>query len=58
MRELRGVLYKMKRAQPKMEPWGTLQGRGNEGELCGGIPTIDVRDERYQSINQPIKFDL
>ena len=23
-------------------------GRGNEGELCGGIPTVDLRDERYE----------
>ena len=22
--------------------------RGDEGELCGGIPTVDVRDERYE----------
>ena len=22
--------------------------RGDEGELCGGIPRVDVRDERYE----------
>ena len=22
--------------------------RGDEGELCGGIPTVDVRNERYE----------
>ena len=22
--------------------------RGDEGELCGGISTVDVRDERYE----------
>ena len=22
--------------------------RGDEGEQCGGIPTVDVRDERYE----------
>ena len=22
--------------------------RRDEGELCGGIPTVDVRDERYE----------
>ena len=22
--------------------------RGDEGELCGGIPTVHVRDERYE----------
>ena len=22
--------------------------RGDEGELCAGIPTVDVRDERYE----------
>ena len=22
--------------------------RGDEGELCGGIPTVDVRDEIYE----------
>ena len=35
----------MKRTVPITEPYGTLQIRGNEGELCGGIPTVDVRDE-------------
>ena len=29
-------------------PWGTPQIRGDEGELCAGIPTVDVRDERYE----------
>ena len=27
---------------------GTLQVRGDEGEMCGGIPTVDARDERYE----------
>ena len=27
---------------------GTLQVRGDEGELCEGIPTVDLRDERYE----------
>ena len=31
-----------------LEPCGTPQVRGDEGELCGGIPTVDVRDERYE----------
>ena len=26
----------------------TPQVRGDEGELCGGIPTVEVRDERYE----------
>ena len=38
----------MKRTGPRTEPCGTPQVRGAEGELCGGIPTIDVRDERYE----------
>ena len=36
----------MKRTGPRTEPCGTSQVRGDEGELCGGIPT--VRDERYE----------
>ena len=31
-----------------MEPCGTPHVRRDEGELCGGIPTVDVRDERYE----------
>ena len=31
-----------------MEPCGTRKVRGDEGELCEGIPTVDVRDERYE----------
>ena len=37
----------MKRTGPRTEPCGSSQVRGDEGELCGGIPTVDVRDERY-----------
>ena len=29
-------------------PSGTPQVRGDEGELCGGIPTVDLLDERYE----------
>ena len=38
----------MKRTGPRTEPCGTPQVRGDEGELCGVIPTVDVRDERYE----------
>ena len=38
----------MKRTGPRTEPCGTPQVRGDEGELCGRIPTVDVRDERYE----------
>ena len=38
----------MKRTGPRTEPCGTSQVREDEGELCGGIPTVDVRDERYE----------
>ena len=38
----------MKRTGPRTEPCGTPQVRGDEGELCGWIPTVDVRDERYE----------
>ena len=38
----------MKRTGPRTEPCGTPQVRGDEGELCGGIPAVDVRDERYE----------
>ena len=48
MRELRGMVYKLKRTGPRTEPCGTSQVREDEGELCGGIPTVDVRDESYE----------
>ena len=48
MRELRGVVYRLKRTGPRTKPGGTLQVRGDEVELCGGSPTVDVRDERYE----------
>ena len=38
----------MKRTWPRTEHCGTPKVRGDEGELCGGIPTVDVRDERYE----------
>ena len=38
----------MKRTGPRTEPWGTPHVRGDEGELCGWIPTVDLRDERYE----------
>ena len=30
---------------------GTPHVTGDEGELCGGIPTVDVRDERYEVVD-------
>ena len=51
MRELRGVIYRLKRTEPRTETCGTPQVRGDEGKLCGVIPTVDVRDERY-GVNQ------
>ena len=33
----------MKRTGPRTE-----HVRGDEGEQCGGISTVDVRDERYE----------
>ena len=47
MRELRGVV-RLKRTGPRTEPCRTPQVRGDEEELCGGIPTVDVRNERYE----------
>ena len=38
----------MKRTGPRTEPCGTPQVRADEGELCEEIPTVDVRDERYE----------
>ena len=38
----------MKRTRPRTEPWETPQVRGDEGEVCGGIGTADVRDKRYE----------
>ena len=42
------MVSRLKRTGPRTEPWGTPKGRWDEGELCGGIPTVDVRDERYE----------
>ena len=36
-----------KRTGPRTEPCETPQVRGEEGELCGGIATVVVQDERY-----------
>ena len=53
MRDKRSTDKRAKRSDIKIEKnWaengalGTSQVRGNEGELCGGIPTVDVRNER------------
>ena len=48
MRKLRGVVFRLKITGPRTEPWGTLQVKGDEGEMCEGIPTVDVWDERYE----------
>ena len=48
MRELRGVVNRLKRTEPRTEHYGTSQVREDEAELCGGIPTVDVRDEIYE----------
>ena len=39
---------KIEKNWARAEPCGTPQVRGDEGELCGGITTVDVRDERYE----------
>ena len=38
----------MKRTGLRTEPYATLKVRGDEVELCGRIPTVDVRVERYE----------
>ena len=38
----------MKITWPRTEPCGTPQIRGDEGELCRGIHTVDVWDNRYE----------
>ena len=38
----------MKRTAPRTEPCGTPQVKGDEEELYGGIPKVDVRDEIYE----------
>ena len=38
----------MKRTGPRTKLFGTPQVSGDEGELCGGTPTVDVRDDRYE----------
>ena len=34
-----------------MEPWRTPQVREDEGDMCGGMATADVRDKRYEVNN-------
>ena len=48
MRELRGVVQRLKKTVPRTEPCGTPQVRGDEGEMFVGIPAVDVRDESYE----------
>ena len=38
----------MRRTGPRTEPYETPQVSGDKGELCEGIPTVGVRDERYE----------
>ena len=38
----------MKRTGPRTETCGTPQVREDEGELCVGIHTVDMRDESYE----------
>ena len=38
----------MERTEPRTERCGTPQVRGDKGELCGGISTVDVRDEIHE----------
>ena len=47
----------MKRIGPRTEPCGTSQVRGDEGKLCGGISTVDVRDDSFLPlITRPARF--
>ena len=51
MRDRRSTDERAKRGGIKIENNWAENGaliRGDEGELCGGIPTVDVRDERYE----------
>ena len=55
MRDRRSTNERAERSGIKIEknwaitkPWGTPQVREDEGEVCGGIATTDVRDERYE----------
>ena len=42
------MVQRWNRTGPRTENWGNAEVRGDEGELCGGVPTVDVRDERYE----------
>ena len=55
MSDRRSTDERAKRSDIKIEKnWAengalwNLKVRGDEGELCGGIPTVDVRDKRYE----------
>ena len=38
----------MKKTEPRTELCGTPPVIGVEGELCEGIPIVDMGDERYE----------
>ena len=42
------MVDRLKRTGPRTKPWGTLQIRGDAGEMCGGMTMADVQDERYE----------
>ena len=53
MKDRRSTGERTKRSGIKIEKNWAENGalwkvRGDEGELCGGIPTVDVRDKRYE----------
>ena len=48
MSVLSGVVYRLNRKWPRMEPWGTPPVREDEGDRCSGMETADVRDDKYE----------
>ena len=48
MRVLSGVVYRLNRIGPRIEPWETPHVREDEGKRCGGMETADVRDDKYK----------
>ena len=47
MSELSGVVYMMKRMDPRTEPWGTTQERGSEEERLSRHETEKDLSDRY-----------
>ena len=50
MRVLSGVVYRLNRIGPRMEPWRTPHVREDEGDMCGGMEVVDREEGGFVEI--------